>query len=538
MNSWLQSMKQWTLWLLGEAPLPDGRSQAMLAGTVASVAAIAVGVPALVPSATTATAASSHTAPVNPDANSSQHTVPPPSSTVAPSPVVVSGPMTSTTLPPDAATPAAPVPSVATGTVGPGRHRHGGGTQGSTAPSTGPAPVPVPTAAPAQVTSAPPALDGTWGPAGVSNPVATPLVPVDPIRSIVTPSAPPTAPLVTGAAAFVASALVTWKAPVGSTATGYDVFVGLAPGTESLVPLNGAKPVVGTSYLVTGLTAGRTYYFTVRGRTGRAASSASNEVSAEPFDTYTPVGRLAGPVVSMASTADGSGYWLASADGAVSPHGSATDLGSPTALALVAPVQRIVGDPTGDGYWEVAADGGVFAYGAAPFEGAASGLPLNSPIVDLVPTADGRGYWEVAADGGVFAYGDAVFVGSLGGTTQTAPTVGMALDSATGGYWLVSADGTATGFGAPAIGPQPGAHPVDPVVGVAGTTDGAGFWEVTRNGSVYAYGDAAFLGPVAVPHPAAPVTSVTADPSGSNGYWLVSADGGVYTFGSAFHGAG
>ena len=37
MNSWLQSMKQWTRWLMGEAPLPDGRSKAMLAGTVAAL---------------------------------------------------------------------------------------------------------------------------------------------------------------------------------------------------------------------------------------------------------------------------------------------------------------------------------------------------------------------------------------------------------------------------------------------------------------------------------------------------------------------
>ena len=46
MNSWLQSMKQWTQWLMGEAPLPDGRSKAMLAGTVVTAAVIAVGVPA------------------------------------------------------------------------------------------------------------------------------------------------------------------------------------------------------------------------------------------------------------------------------------------------------------------------------------------------------------------------------------------------------------------------------------------------------------------------------------------------------------
>jgi hypothetical protein len=64
------------------------------------------------------------------------------------------------------------------------------------------------------------------------------------------------------------------------------------------------------------------------------------------------------------------------------------------------------------------------------------------------------------------------------------------------------------------------------------------WWEVTRSGAVYAYGDAAFLGPLTSLDPAAPVTSIAADPSGTGGYWLVSADGGVYAYGSAFYGAG
>ena len=38
MNSWLEAMKQWTQWLMGDAPLPDGRSKAVLAGTVAAAA--------------------------------------------------------------------------------------------------------------------------------------------------------------------------------------------------------------------------------------------------------------------------------------------------------------------------------------------------------------------------------------------------------------------------------------------------------------------------------------------------------------------
>ena len=57
MNSWLQAMKQWTQWLMGDAPLPDGRSKAMLAGTVAAAAVVAVGLPAAIPSSPSANAA-------------------------------------------------------------------------------------------------------------------------------------------------------------------------------------------------------------------------------------------------------------------------------------------------------------------------------------------------------------------------------------------------------------------------------------------------------------------------------------------------
>ena len=252
--------------------------------------------------------------------------------------------------------------------------------------------------------------------------------------------------------------------------------------------------MVGNSYLVTGLTPGRTYYFTVRARSGSVSSAPSNEVSAVPYSPYTPIGQLVGPVVSIASSADGNGYWLATGSGALSAHGSAVDAGSTAGEVLAAPIVKIVGDPRG-GYWEVASDGGVFAFGGAPYKGAAASERLNSPIVDLVPTADGNGYWEVAADGGVFAYGDAAFAGSLGGTAQSRPIIGLAPDRVTGGYWLVSASGAVTGFHAPPVVPQAGNLPNSPVVAVAGTADGRGFWEVTAAGSVYAVGDAGYLAP-------------------------------------------
>jgi hypothetical protein len=530
MNSWLQSMKQWTQWLMGEAPLPDGRSKAMLAGTVASVAVIAVGVPAAIPATTSADAASHKK--VNPDANSSQYTVPStaPKPTVphAPTTVIAASGTTSTTSSQVAFDPYGTPKGAKQAKIRAAKAKAADGTTTTTTPA---APA---TALLLPATTTPPPANRA--PTAPSAPNA-PLIPISPIVDLVTPVTPPPAPLALVAQPFVASALVSWKAPVGST-SGYDVFVGFAPGSEFPIALNGATPVTGTSYLVTGLTPGHTYYFTVRTRNGIASSSASNELSAVPYQSYSPVGHLTGPVVSMASTADGTGYWLATASGAISPHGSATDLGTTSTLALAAPIIQIVADPQGGGYWEVAADGGIFAYGSAPYIGAASSEALNSPIVEMVPTATGAGYWEVASDGGVFAYGDAVYAGSLGGTAQSHPIVAMAVDQATGGYWLVSSDGTATGFNAPAMGPLPTALPNGPIVSAASTPDGNGLWEVNANGAVYAYGDAAFLGPVAPLNPATPVVSVTADPAATGGYWLASTDGGVYAYGSAFYGAG
>ena len=60
-------------------------------------------------------------------------------------------------------------------------------------------------------------------------------------------------------------------------------------------------------------------------------------------------GNLAGPVVGMASLPDGNGYWLADAEGAVSPHGNAVSYGSMAGMPLNSPITHIVGTPDGQG---------------------------------------------------------------------------------------------------------------------------------------------------------------------------------------------
>ena len=64
------------------------------------------------------------------------------------------------------------------------------------------------------------------------------------------------------------------------------------------------------------------------------------------------------------------------------------------------PIVGMAATPDGGGYWLVVSDGGVFNFGDAGFYGSMGGQPLNRPIVGMAPTADGLGYWLVASTAG------------------------------------------------------------------------------------------------------------------------------------------
>ncbi|HVE46524.1 MAG TPA: L,D-transpeptidase family protein [Acidimicrobiales bacterium] len=218
-------------------------------------------------------------------------------------------------------------------------------------------------------------------------------------------------------------------------------------------------------------------------------------------------------------------------DGTVFGFGAAPLLGSTEGTALRSPVVAMAATATGLGYWLVAADGGVFAFGDAVFAGSTGSLPLRQPIVSLVPTASGKGYWLVASDGGAFAFGDAVFAGSTGGMPLNQPIVGGA--RAKDGYLMVARDGGVFAFGAaPFLGSAGGIPLRRPVVGMATTPTGLGYWLVAADGGIFAYGDAGFHGSTAALPLSRPIVGMAATPSGA-GYWLVGADGGVFAFGDA-----
>ena len=85
-------------------------------------------------------------------------------------------------------------------------------------------------------------------------------------------------------------------------------------------------------------------------------------------------------------------------------------------VRLNQPIVGMAATHDGDGYWLVASDGGVFSFGDAAFHGSTGSLKLNAPIVGMAatPTAAATGWWP--RDGGVFSFGDAAFFGSMGGT--------------------------------------------------------------------------------------------------------------------------
>ena len=82
---------------------------------------------------------------------------------------------------------------------------------------------------------------------------------------------------------------------------------------------------------------------------------------------------------------------------------------------LNAPVVGMAATPDGNGYWLVASDGGIFSYGDAHFYGSMGGQHLAYPMIGMRSSKTGAGYWTVAEDGGIFAFGDALFEGSHGG---------------------------------------------------------------------------------------------------------------------------
>ena len=68
--------------------------------------------------------------------------------------------------------------------------------------------------------------------------------------------------------------------------------------------------------------------------------------------------------------------------------------GSTGCMHLNEPIVGMAATPDGGGYWLVASDGGIFTYGDAGFYGSTGSIRLNKPIVGMAatPTATATGW--------------------------------------------------------------------------------------------------------------------------------------------------
>ena len=229
------------------------------------------------------------------------------------------------------------------------------------------------------------------------------------------------------------------------------------------------------------------------------------------------------PIVGMASTPSGDGYWLVASDGGVFTFGDATFYGSTGALHLVAPIVGMASTPTGRGYWLVASDGGVFRFGDAAFFGSA-GAQRHAPTVAVVPTKAGDGYWLVDEDGSIWSFGAAP--GVLGPSGLRIVDATRATDR---GLWLVTASGVIAPTGdASQLGDLRGKPLNRPVVGLASTPTRRGYWLVASDGGIFSFGDAVFYGSTGAIRLNQPIVGMA--PSPGTGYWFVASDGGIFTF--------
>jgi hypothetical protein len=56
-------------------------------------------------------------------------------------------------------------------------------------------------------------------------------------------------------------------------------------------------------------------------------------------------------------------------------------------MRLNQPVVGMAGSSDGAGYWLVAADGGIFTFGDAGFRGSTGNLHLNAPVIGMTAAA-------------------------------------------------------------------------------------------------------------------------------------------------------
>ncbi|MDQ1478446.1 MAG: hypothetical protein QOE62_3675, partial [Actinomycetota bacterium] len=90
--------------------------------------------------------------------------------------------------------------------------------------------------------------------------------------------------------------------------------------------------------------------------------------------------------------------------------------GSTGNIRLNKPIVAMASTLSGKGYWLCASDGGIFNYGDAKFHGAT--VPTSASVCGFAASSTGKGYWMAARDGVVAAFGDAPVLGRTTDSTS------------------------------------------------------------------------------------------------------------------------
>jgi hypothetical protein len=227
------------------------------------------------------------------------------------------------------------------------------------------------------------------------------------------------------------------------------------------------------------------------------------------------------------------GYRLVLDRGIVVDRGSVPAVSNIGNLAGAA-VAGAATTPDGLGLWLVTADGGVAAAGsAAPIVDLVDvAFPPSAPIVDAVSDGSGGGLWLIGADGAVYAVGTAVPLPPLA-APLTSPAVDAVAVPGRAGLLIASIDGTVTSVGdAPALVGEPDPFRLSAVVSIAIAPSGEQAWLVESSGRIIPLGGAAPIAGVELLPLNRPIVRIAATPTG-DGLWLLAADGGVFALGAA-----
>ena len=292
--------------------------------------------------------------------------------------------------------------------------------------------------------------------------------------------------------------------------------------------IDGGKPITG--YRVTATASSEATLTRIVGPAQRSTLFAPVANAQWTFSVQALNALGSGLAATTSSVAPGAlplqGYWLSSSSGAVSATGYAPTLAG-TSVSSSDPIVGVATSPGGGGYWLVSKDGKVFARGSAAYEG-----ELGSGVTDIVSiagTEDGLGYWLVSAKGQVYPFGDAVSQGQVPSSSHVGDVVGIGAYPS-GGYLLVTKTGKVYAFGAPSLGGAPSTHSGS-IRGIVAAPTGTGYLIFTTTGEVFRMGTGLPLARGAIKG-VTDIRGLALTPD-DDGYWLVAKSGATYLRGDA-----